>query len=311
MPSKILALLSIPLLLASCSAPDGDKNAEDLEAVTITSTVTSGETPTESTPQKETKTTQKKSEPKSSEVDPGRFYAVNAYGNEVWSVSFRGGDLVCQFSIFQGKDGGSCLVKNWKDAPRNLEPDKLFFGTPLNSLSGGEEPFEAHHAVAILPDGGQPLDPDMSAGQKTTINGFEIAVDEDDTVMVRHGDNFFTFDGTLTTQSWSQHPDENGWSDPGAYCGRGMGQNGEIIYFLGKKGGSCDQALEAMREYDEAFDNGEVEGNAGSWSGGQWSCIGDSTYAPGTSGVDRLSHCELGEYGDVWATVSSKYPKLW
>lgn len=70
---KGLALVSVSLLLSSCSAPDGENNAEDLEPVTITSTVTSGETPTESTPQKETKTTQKKSEPKSSEVDPGRF----------------------------------------------------------------------------------------------------------------------------------------------------------------------------------------------------------------------------------------------
>ncbi|MCI6206807.1 MAG: hypothetical protein MR654_07840 [Corynebacterium glucuronolyticum] len=200
------------------------------------------------------------------------------------------------------------MVKKWEDAPRNLEPDKNFFGAPLNFISGGEESFEAHYMVTILPDGGTPTDTTINAGEKTTINGFEISVDENDTVTVRHGDNFFTFDGTLTTQSWSQQPDTNGWSAPGAYYGRVMDEFGERDYFVGYEGGNCEVGLEAVRQYNTELANGGGEGVTGFWDNGSWQCLGDETYAPDIAGVDRMVYCKLGDSGDLWGANPSKYP---
>lgn len=75
MQSIMFTLLSIPLLLAGCFAPGGENNAEKLEPATITSTVTSEEKPAGST--------SSQSQPAIREVDPQKFYSVDAYGNDV------------------------------------------------------------------------------------------------------------------------------------------------------------------------------------------------------------------------------------
>lgn len=307
--STWLAAVATMLLISGCAAPGGEGSADNQEPVTITSTITSGETPTESAPQKDAKEHKsKKQESKLAEVDPGKFYAVDYYGNEVWSVTFRDGDVSCQFRKPEGKDGMLCMVSNWKEAPRNLDANKDFFGAPLNAVVGGVDPFEAGHVLTILPDGGKPMETRMNPGEKTTINGFEISVDENNAVNVRHGENFFTFDGALTTQSWSQHPDANGWSAPGAFCGQTTEKFGERVYFVGRQGGKCDVGLEAVRQYRAELENGGGEGVSAFWDNGEWQCFGDETYAPGTAGADRMRHCELGEAGDMWGANPAKYP---
>ena len=80
--SKMWAVVTIPLLLVSCSAPGADTNAENEEPVTLTTTVTSGELPAESTSTgASTRTTEPK---KQTEVDPQKFSRTNSYGTQMW-----------------------------------------------------------------------------------------------------------------------------------------------------------------------------------------------------------------------------------
>ena len=112
-----------------------------------------------------------------------------------------------------------------------------------------------------MPDiGGYPVP--LNPGEKTSIQGYEISVDEDDVVTVRRGSQFFTFDGTLTTDSWSQHPDKNGWSDPGNVYKHDKGPLGDDrVFFVGRRRGNCEANLETFRKYGEALNNGEGGGN--------------------------------------------------
>lgn len=301
--SKMWAVVTIPLLLVSCSAPGADTNAENEEPVTLTTTVTSGELPAESTSTgASTRTTEPK---KQTEVDPQKFSRTNSYGTQMWVMEMRGGDVVCLFDEYSTQAGALCQVKNWENAPRNVVSDPLLFGAEDDIILGDQSGF-APAKLTTMPDiGGYPVP--LNPGEKTSIQGYEISVDEDDVVTVRRGSQFFTFDGTLTTDSWSQHPDANGWLDPGNVCRRDKGPlDDDRVFFAGSKGGNCEANLETFRKYGEALNNGEGGGNIQGVKKPGWECSLSTSYATGISTSQGKEWCETYGQGEIWVTDPTK-----
>lgn len=302
----LFPLLFASLVFAGCSAPEPGSEEED--PVTLTTTVTSGEETSKSAPSEASSSASK--EPTSHEVDAAEFKAPNDYyGNELWGVVMRGGDLQCEI-VKSSSASIDCMVKNWKNAPRTLMADKLFFGAADNRIgldsSGG---FEPQYIAPGL--GGLSGRAELQPGESTTIEGYTFSVDKNDVVTVKSGGGWFTFDGSLTTQDWKQGVQANGWADPGNVCKRDKGPLGDDrVFFANENGANCEANLEAFAKYGEALKN-PVPGGYGSGQIVQkdgWGCSRSEFYAEGTFGVDRKENCQVAGQGGIWVTDPTSYP---
>ncbi|EPD67821.1 hypothetical protein HMPREF1219_02234 [Corynebacterium pyruviciproducens ATCC BAA-1742] len=303
---RFIPLVLACFVVAGCSVPDSRPGAE--EPVTLTTTVISGEGQSvENSPEWPTSTSK---EPTSHEVDAAEFKEPNDYyGNELWGVVMRGGDLRCEV-VKSARVWMQCAVKNWKNAPRTLMADSYFFGAADNRIgldsSGG---FEPQYIAPGL--GGLSGDVELKPGETTTIEGYTFSVDNNDVVTVKSTGGWFTFDGSLTTQDWTQGVQANGWADPGNVCKRDKGPAGDDrVFFAGEKGANCEANLEAFAKYGEALKN-PVPGGYGSGQIVQkngWGCSASEFYAKGTSGADRKETCAVDGQGGIWVTDPTSYP---
>lgn len=303
---RLLPLFLASLVLAGCSAPESSPGAETPE--TLTTTVTSGEETSESSSSAASSITSAATTLQ--EVDATEFEVPIADGTvHVWRVVMRGGELHCEV-INQGELLVNCAVKDWKDAPRSLAPTKDYFGAASNRIEltrkGGFAPsYKAPGVNDILGSA------ELKAGKTTTIEGYTFSVDNNDVVTVKSTGGWFTFDGSLTTQDWTQGVQSNGWADPGNVCKRDKGPAGDDrVFFAGKQGANCEANLEAFAKYGEALKN-PVPGGYGSGQIVQkdgWGCSASEFHAEGTSGADRKETCAVDGQGGIWVTDPTSYP---
>lgn len=303
--TRLIPLCVAALVLAGCSVPESGPGAED--PVTLTTTVTSGAEASESpSPVSPTSHTSVASE--LTQVSDEEFkQPTDEFGNEIWRFNMRGGELKCRAMMGNNWYIG-CDIVGWKDAPRTLRPDLVFFGAEANRIAADERGyFRPAFSDPMLDHttGGKELKP----GQSTTIAGYTFAVDDDDVATAKGSMGWFRFDGSLSTQDWVQGVQSNGWADPGNVCKRDKGPAGDNrVFFAGHKGANCDKAMAAFVEYGKALQDGQDHGSAGAAQGDGWMCIGDSSYAFDAAGKDRKEHCEIDGGGEIWVTNPDKYP---
>lgn len=146
----------------------------------------------------------------------------------------RGGELKCR--VVRGHIWYiGCDVNDWKDAPRTLVPDLVFFGPEATGVAADERGyFEPALSNPMLDHdtGGK----ELRRGQKTTIAGYTFAVDDDGVASATGSMGWFKFDGSLTMQDWVQGVQGNGWADLGNVCKRDKGPAGDnCVFFAGGK----------------------------------------------------------------------------